>query len=60
MNKEKPLRLKQAIKNRKTEAFNADFFNNTGSDNFIPLAEKHMNFDNNYDTNYNQYNQGYY
>ncbi len=49
--------LKQAIKHRQSDKFNVNFFNNKADNNFIPLAEKQMNFDNGYNTNAGYYNQ---
>ena len=41
--------MKDAIKCRKTDAFNQNFINgsNTQSQNFVPLGEKQMNYSNN-------------
>lgn len=57
-NKQKPLGLKQAIKSRNSTGFNQNFFNeNKLNNSFIPLAEKQMNYDNSYNTGYNNSNQ---
>lgn len=43
--KEKPLGLKQAVKSRKTEAFNENFFKHDEA--FIPLGENQMHYNSN-------------
>lgn len=45
LSKEKPLGLKHAVKTRKTEVFNPDFFK--FDEAFIPLGDKQMNYNTN-------------
>ncbi len=61
-NKQKPVGIKQAIQNRKTQSFNVQFFDgNKLNNNFIPLAEKNMNISQQYEqNNYNNNMNGQY
>ncbi len=51
------MRMKQAIKGRKTEMFNAEFFDKNNKPDYIPLQELPNN--NTGYNNYNSYNNDY-